>query len=127
MKFSGWKGQVGRKPSPRPRLTPFVPLPISSKNTAIASSIYLTPTLKSPTMRLLSIPLLLSLPLLVLSAEVTTEYTHTVECERKTQRGDAIEVHYRGTLASDGSEFDASYKRGTPLGFTVGKGMVIKG
>ena len=47
--------------------------------------------------------------------------------KRKTQRGDDIDVHYRGTLASSGKEFDASYKRGTPLSFTVGKGQVIKG
>jgi hypothetical protein len=36
-------------------------------------------------------------------------------------------VHYRGTLESDGSEFDASYNRGQPLSFTVGQGQVIKG
>lgn len=36
-------------------------------------------------------------------------------------------MHYRGTLEKDGSEFDASYNRGTPLAFTVGKGQVIKG
>ena len=36
-------------------------------------------------------------------------------------------MHYRGTLASDGSEFDASYNRGSPLDFHVGKGQVIKG
>ena len=36
-------------------------------------------------------------------------------------------MHYRGTLASDGSEFDASYNRGQPLTFHVGKGQVIKG
>lgn len=59
--------------------------------------------------------------------EVTTEYTVKNECTRKTQRGDTIQVHYKGTLASDGSKFDASYDRGQPLGFTVGKGMVIKG
>ncbi|CAF9932651.1 MAG: Peptidyl-prolyl cis-trans isomerase fpr2 [Heterodermia speciosa] len=59
--------------------------------------------------------------------EVTTEYTLTNECKRKTQRGDSIQVHYKGTLASDGSKFDASYDRGQPLSFTVGKGMVIKG
>lgn len=59
--------------------------------------------------------------------EVTTENTLTNECKRKTQRGDSIQVHYRGTLASDGSKFDASYDRGQPLSFTVGKGMVIKG
>ncbi|KAI9888047.1 MAG: Peptidyl-prolyl cis-trans isomerase fpr2 [Watsoniomyces obsoletus] len=59
--------------------------------------------------------------------KVQVEVTHAVECDRKTQRGDQIEVHYRGTLASDGSQFDASYDRGTPLPFTVGKGQVIKG
>lgn len=41
--------------------------------------------------------------------------------------GDKIAVHYRGTLASTGSEFDASYNRGQPLTFHVGKGQVIKG
>lgn len=38
-----------------------------------------------------------------------------------------IQVHYRGTLLADGSEFDASYNRNQPLSFTVGKGQVIKG
>ncbi|KAL8703831.1 MAG: hypothetical protein Q9201_002980 [Fulgogasparrea decipioides] len=76
-------------------------------------------------MRLLTV--LLSLLPIALTAKVTTEYTHTNECSRKTQRGDTVDVHYRGTLASDGSEFDASYKRGQPLSFTVGKGMVIQG
>ncbi|KAL8681005.1 MAG: hypothetical protein Q9186_002841 [Xanthomendoza sp. 1 TL-2023] len=74
----------------------------------------------------LLLPALLPFPL-TLATSVTTEYTLTNTCTRKTQRGDSIEVHYRGTLASDGSEFDASYKRGKPLGFTVGKGMVIQG
>ena len=36
-------------------------------------------------------------------------------------------MHYRGTLASDGSKFDASYDRGKPLAFTLGQGQVIKG
>ncbi|KAK3217471.1 hypothetical protein GRF29_1g3184066 [Pseudopithomyces chartarum] len=56
-----------------------------------------------------------------------TEVTEAVECKRPTKAGDGIQVHYRGTLESDGSEFDASYNRGQPLGFTVGKGQVIKG
>ncbi|KAK5130768.1 hypothetical protein LTR08_001658 [Meristemomyces frigidus] len=55
------------------------------------------------------------------------EVQHPVECSRKTKRGDKVDVHYRGTLAKDGSEFDASYNRGTPLSFHVGKGQVIKG
>ncbi|KAL8978228.1 MAG: hypothetical protein Q9177_006457, partial [Variospora cf. flavescens] len=77
-------------------------------------------------MLLLNLLLLPLLPL-TLAAEVTTEYTLTNECTRKSQRGDSVQVHYRGTLASDGSEFDASYNRGKPLDFTVGQGMVIKG
>lgn len=36
-------------------------------------------------------------------------------------------VHYYGVLESDGSEFDNSYKRGTPFSFNVGAGMVIPG
>jgi len=42
-------------------------------------------------------------------------------------QGDKIEVHYRGTLEADGTEFDASYHRGSPLSFHVGTGQVIKG
>ncbi|MCJ1419659.1 Peptidyl-prolyl cis-trans isomerase fpr2 [Xylographa parallela] len=76
-------------------------------------------------MRLLA--LLLPLLPLVMAAEVETEYTKTVECTRKTQRGDKIDVHYLGTLASDGSKFDSSYDRDSPLTFTVGQGQVIKG
>lgn len=77
----------------------------------------------------MQLPLVFALALLPLSfaAEVTTEYTLTHECNRKTQRGDTINVHYRGTLASNGNQFDASYDRGQPLSFTVGNGMVIKG
>ncbi|KAG9623489.1 hypothetical protein KCU64_g20270, partial [Aureobasidium melanogenum] len=50
-----------------------------------------------------------------------------VDCTRKTVTGDKIEVHYRGTLQDGGKEFDASYNRGQPLSFHVGKGQVIKG
>ena len=73
---------------------------------------------------------LLPLCLLVLpaySAEVTTEHLKQLTCTRRSQAGDTIEVHYRGTFASDGKQFDASYDRGTPLSFTVGQGQVIKG
>jgi len=39
--------------------------------------------------------------------------------------GDAVNVHYKGTL-DDGSEFDSSQGR-DPLQFTLGSGMVIAG
>ncbi|TKA81228.1 hypothetical protein B0A49_00498 [Cryomyces minteri] len=55
------------------------------------------------------------------------EFTHPMSCARRTQNGDSISVNYRGTLASDGSEFDASYNRGIPFTFTLGKGQVIQG
>jgi len=77
----------------------------------------------------LSIAILASAASTVLAAEeeVKIDVTNAVECERKTKKGDKIDVHYRGTLQKDGSEFDASYNRGTPLSFVVGKGAVIKG
>jgi len=40
--------------------------------------------------------------------------------------GKTIKAHYRGTL-NDGSEFDSSYKRGEPLEFVCGAGMMILG
>jgi FKBP-type peptidyl-prolyl cis-trans isomerase 2 len=40
--------------------------------------------------------------------------------------GDLVEVHYVGTL-EDGSTFDSSRERGTPLSFTVASGDVIVG
>ncbi|KAF2224613.1 hypothetical protein BDZ85DRAFT_104757 [Elsinoe ampelina] len=49
------------------------------------------------------------------------------DCGKRSERGDLIYVHYRGTLEKDGSEFDASYNRGQPLSFKVGSGQVIKG
>ncbi|EGX91839.1 FK506-binding protein 2 precursor [Cordyceps militaris CM01] len=51
------------------------------------------------------------------AAELKIEVTHKVECERKTKKGDKVSMHYRGTLAADGSQFDASYDRGSPLDF----------
>ena len=41
-------------------------------------------------------------------------------------RGDNIRVHYTGRL-DDGTVFDSSVDRGTPLEFRLGRGDVIRG
>lgn len=61
------------------------------------------------------------------AADLQIEVTHKVECTRKTTNGDGVKMHYRGTLADTGKQFDASYDRGTPLSFKLGTGRVIKG
>ncbi|OOF95819.1 hypothetical protein ASPCADRAFT_130153 [Aspergillus carbonarius ITEM 5010] len=71
--------------------------------------------------------LTLTLTTLTTATPLLIEVTESVECTRKTQNGDNVAMHYRGTLASDGSEFDASYNRGQPLKFKLGSGRVIKG
>ncbi|OCK89901.1 FK506-binding protein 2 precursor [Cenococcum geophilum 1.58] len=78
-------------------------------------------------MRFYALLALLPAVALALDKPLNIEVTQEAECGRKTQAGDTIDVHYRGTLAKDGSEFDASYNRGTPLSFKVGNGQVIKG
>lgn len=62
-----------------------------------------------------------------LGSDLKIDVTLPVECDRKTVKGDVIEVHYKGTLASNGNKFDASYDRGTPFSFHLGAGRVIKG
>ncbi|KAK3346211.1 peptidylprolyl isomerase [Lasiosphaeria hispida] len=77
---------------------------------------------------LLSLSLLASAAVGALAAEeLKIDVTLPVECERKSQKGDKINVHYLGTLQSNGQKFDASYDRGTPFSFKLGGGQVIKG
>lgn len=75
---------------------------------------------------------LCALPLSLLVSFATAqglgiETTKAVDCSRKTQQGDKITVNYKGTLESDGSQFDSSYDRGDPFKFTLGAGQVIAG
>ncbi|KAK0648845.1 hypothetical protein B0T16DRAFT_427823 [Cercophora newfieldiana] len=77
---------------------------------------------------LLSLSLLASAAVGVLAADdLKIDVTLPVECDRKSRKGDKIDVHYRGTLQSNGQKFDASYDRGQPFSFNLGGGQVIKG
>ncbi|KAI9680361.1 MAG: Peptidyl-prolyl cis-trans isomerase fpr2 [Trizodia sp. TS-e1964] len=85
-------------------------------------------------MHLPTLPLLLLAAILPLALadtppveELKIETTFPVTCTRKSAAGDSIEVHYRGTLASTGAEFDASHNRGAPFAFKLGAKQVIQG
>src|ERR1700759_4177014 len=41
--------------------------------------------------------------------------------------GKTVDVHYVGVAFSTGAEFDASWNRGQPFSFKLGKGQVIPG
>lgn len=43
-----------------------------------------------------------------LATDLKIDVTLPVECDRRTKAGDKINVHYRGTLQSNGVKFDAS-------------------
>ncbi|CAO2654150.1 Nn.00g108830.m01.CDS01 [Neocucurbitaria sp. VM-36] len=81
-------------------------------------------------MRLLStlaaLPLAL-LPSFAAAQNLDIQVTRPADCTRKTQNGDTVSMMYKGTLQSDGSQFDSSYDRGQPFKFTLGKGQVISG
>ncbi|KAI0373975.1 hypothetical protein BV20DRAFT_988130 [Pilatotrama ljubarskyi] len=74
---------------------------------------------------------------LLLALAVTAQDTPTelkidttyvpADCKVKSQNGDRLQVHYTGTLYSNGNKFDSSLDRGQPLPLTLGAGQVIKG
>eukprot|EP00542_Grammatophora_oceanica_P018928 CAMPEP_0194049274 /NCGR_PEP_ID=MMETSP0009_2-20130614/30209_1 /TAXON_ID=210454 /ORGANISM="Grammatophora oceanica, Strain CCMP 410" /LENGTH=119 /DNA_ID=CAMNT_0038695385 /DNA_START=121 /DNA_END=480 /DNA_ORIENTATION=+ len=41
--------------------------------------------------------------------------------------GDLLTMHYTGTLASNGKQFDSSVTKGRPFQFKIGIGQVIRG
>jgi len=84
------------------------------------------------TMRLSSCLLALASALVVLAAEPPTELVIEAtykpdDCPVKAQTGDALKMHYTGTLFSNGNKFDSSHDRKQPLPLTLGVGQVIKG
>ncbi|OVF04500.1 putative Tacrolimus-binding protein [Clavispora lusitaniae] len=48
------------------------------------------------------------------------------DCKVKAKNGNTVSVHYSGYL-TDGTQFDSSYNRGSPISFTLGSGQVIQG
>ncbi|HEY6797431.1 MAG TPA: FKBP-type peptidyl-prolyl cis-trans isomerase [Kineosporiaceae bacterium] len=45
----------------------------------------------------------------------------------EAQPGNTVKAHYVGVAFSSGEEFDASWNRGAPLEFGLGRGQVIAG
>mmetsp|Transcript_26734 Transcript_26734/g.62788 ORF Transcript_26734/g.62788 Transcript_26734/m.62788 type:complete len:125 (-) Transcript_26734:44-418(-) len=58
---------------------------------------------------------------------VTKEVLRDGDGSNFPKKGDALKMHYVGTLASNGSKFDSSRDRGRPFSFKIGKGEVIRG
>ncbi|MGB8858354.1 MAG: FKBP-type peptidyl-prolyl cis-trans isomerase, partial [Ilumatobacteraceae bacterium] len=78
-----------------------------------------TPTTVAPPKPEVSVPAALPTEL-----QVTTITEGTGE---PAKAGDAMDVHYLGYLSADGTVFDNSYDRGSPIQLTLGAGMVIQG
>ncbi|CAK7235096.1 Peptidyl-prolyl cis-trans isomerase fpr2 [Sporothrix curviconia] len=57
-----------------------------------------------------SLTLLASAATGALAADLKIDVTLPVECDRRTKAGDKIDVHYRGTLQSNGAKFDAIFE-----------------
>lgn len=79
-----------------------------------------------PLRPLVALPLAI-LPSIVFAQELGIEVTRPIECIRKTKNGDMVSMMYKGTLQSDGSQFDSSYDRGSPFRFKLGAHEVING
>eukprot|EP00292_Cryptomonas_paramecium_P018092 CAMPEP_0113689242 /NCGR_PEP_ID=MMETSP0038_2-20120614/17035_1 /TAXON_ID=2898 /ORGANISM="Cryptomonas paramecium" /LENGTH=109 /DNA_ID=CAMNT_0000610251 /DNA_START=1 /DNA_END=330 /DNA_ORIENTATION=- /assembly_acc=CAM_ASM_000170 len=43
------------------------------------------------------------------------------------KKGQKLQMHYTGTLKSNGAKFDSSVDKGRPFEFTIGVGQVIRG
>lgn len=87
----------------------------------------------NPTVMTGAVLLVMGLIYAVVTLNPVQETDSTVEITMTEQRsgtiaekGMMVSVHYQGRL-EDGTVFDDSHKRGEPISFTLGSGMVIKG
>jgi len=62
-----------------------------------------------------------------LAQDLGIDVTRPAQCTRKSQKGDRLSMMYKGTLQSDGTQFDSNYDSNTPFEFTIGRGEVIDG
>lgn len=80
-------------------------------------------------MKVLVLCLFVVAALSLFSEDLTKKYSIEVlqQGEEGTlpKKGDKVKMHYAGTL-KDGTEFDSSYKRNSPLPLSIGSGQVIK-
>lgn len=58
---------------------------------------------------------------------VTKDILTPGDGETFPKKGDQLTMHYTGTLASNGKQFDSSVSRGKPFQFVIGIGQVIQG
>jgi peptidylprolyl isomerase len=65
-------------------------------------------------------------PCSVLIADTKKQELAPMAVEKVVTKGAQIKVHYTGTL-TDGTKFDSSRDRGTPLAFQAGAGQMIPG
>jgi FK506-binding protein 2 len=62
----------------------------------------------------------------VVAEDLKIDVTLPVVCDRKTQKGDRVQMHYRGTLKDSGKQFDASrFLRLASTSMIVAKHMLI--
>jgi len=99
---------------------------VAGEKTASTPTAPTTPNVKTPT----SGPLA-SKPTVTVPTGAAPSTLETKEIVKGTgpeaKAGESVTVNYVGVLYHGGKEFDASWRRGEPFTFTLGKGQVIKG